>query len=97
MSEPRVVVTGMGWVTSLGHTVDGVWKRLMNSESGMAPITHFKAATFPTSFAAEVKADFDYRTFLNHPATFTSNRIHVIKNRSNRARSSILWIRPETA
>jgi 3-oxoacyl-[acyl-carrier-protein] synthase II len=68
MSEPRVVVTGMGWVTSLGHSVDSVWERLMKSDSGMAPITHFDARTFPTTFAAEVKPDYDFRTFVDDPA-----------------------------
>lgn len=51
----RVVITGMGWVTPLGHDIETVWKRMLNAESGMAPITHFDASTFPTTFAAEVK------------------------------------------
>jgi 3-oxoacyl-[acyl-carrier-protein] synthase II len=51
----RVVVTGMGWVTPLGHDVDTVWKRLLNSESGMGPTTRFDARTFPTNFSAEVR------------------------------------------
>lgn len=62
MSE-RVVITGMGWITPLGHDLDSVWKRLMAAESGMAPITRFDATTFPTSFAAEVR-DFDLANFL---------------------------------
>ena len=49
----RVVITGMGWVTPLGHDLETVWKRLMAADSGMAPVTRFDAATFPTSFAAE--------------------------------------------
>ncbi len=56
----RVVVTGMGWVTPLGHDIETVWGALMRGECGMAPITRFDARTFPTSFAAEVK-DFDVR------------------------------------
>ncbi|MFM7051918.1 MAG: beta-ketoacyl synthase N-terminal-like domain-containing protein, partial [Planctomycetota bacterium] len=59
----RVVVTGMGWVTPLGHDIDGVWKRLMKSESGMGPITRFDARTFPTSFAAQVR-DYDIAHFV---------------------------------
>src|SRR5947207_5404769 len=51
----RVVITGMGWVTPMGHSIDGVWKRLLNGESGIAKTTIFDAATFPTTFSAEVK------------------------------------------
>jgi 3-oxoacyl-[acyl-carrier-protein] synthase II len=54
----RVVITGMGWVTPMGHTIDGVWKRLLAGESGIARTTIFDASTFPTSISAEVK---DYR------------------------------------
>src|SRR5437764_479189 len=51
----RVVITGMGWVTPMGHAIDAVWKRLLNGESGIAKTTIFDAATFPTTFSAEVK------------------------------------------
>jgi len=59
----RVVITGMGWVTPLGHDLEQVWQRLLAGQSGTNPITIFDAQTFPTSFAAEVK-DFDLRKFL---------------------------------
>jgi len=59
----RVVITGMGWITPLGHNIDGVWQRLLAGETGTAPITVFDARTFPTQFAAEVK-NFDLRAFL---------------------------------
>jgi len=59
----RIVVTGMGWVTPLGHDLETVWKRLLAGESGIAPTTVFDAHTFPTQFAAEVK-DFDLKRFL---------------------------------
>ncbi len=72
-APPRVVVTGTGWVTPLGHSIDAVWKRLMASESGMAPITHFDASTFPTTFAAEVRG-FDVRTLLKRPEALSSSR-----------------------
>jgi 3-oxoacyl-[acyl-carrier-protein] synthase II len=51
----RVVITGMGWVTPMGHNIESVWKRLLNGESGIARTTIFDAATFPTSVSAEVK------------------------------------------
>lgn len=54
----RVVITGMGWTTPLGHEIESVWKRLLAGESGIAHTTLFDARTFPTTFSAEVK-DFD--------------------------------------
>jgi 3-oxoacyl-[acyl-carrier-protein] synthase II len=56
----RVVITGMGWVTPLGHDIETVWKRLLAGESGIAPTTLFDARSFPTTFAAEVK-DYDFK------------------------------------
>jgi len=51
----RVVITGIGWITPMGHSIEHVWKRLLNGESGIAPTTLFDASTFPTTFSAEVK------------------------------------------
>lgn len=59
----RVVITGMGWVTPLGADLDGVWRRLLAGESGVAPTTVFDARTYPTQFSAEVKG-FDLGRFL---------------------------------
>ncbi|MFK7759920.1 MAG: beta-ketoacyl synthase [Phycisphaerales bacterium] len=59
----RVVITGAGWVTPLGHDLESVWKRLLNSESAVAPITHFDASTFTTNFAAQVN-NFDLKDFI---------------------------------
>lgn len=55
---PRVVITGMGWITPLGHDLDTVWSALLEGRSGMGPTTRFDAATFKTNFCAQVK---DYR------------------------------------
>ncbi len=51
----RVVITGMGAVTPLGHSVAELYENQLKGKSGVAPITLFDAATFPTKFAAEVK------------------------------------------
>lgn len=58
MGSGRVVITGMGWVTPLGHSVETVWTAMMQGRSGVGRITRFNASTFKTNFAAEVK---DYR------------------------------------
>src|SRR5438445_7719921 len=51
----RVVITGMGAVTPLGHSVGELYQNQLEGKSGVAPITLFDAAKFPTKFAAEVK------------------------------------------
>src|SRR5688500_7054685 len=51
----RVVITGMGWITPMGHAVETVWKRLLAGGSGIAQTTIFDAGTFPTRISAEVK------------------------------------------
>jgi 3-oxoacyl-[acyl-carrier-protein] synthase II len=50
----RVVITGMGVITPLGDTVEGLFRSQLEGRSGVRPIEHFDAATFPTTFAAEV-------------------------------------------
>ena len=54
----RVVVTGMGVITPLGHSVDDYWEALVRGKSGIAPITLCDPTPFPCRIAGEVK-DFD--------------------------------------
>ncbi|MBL8764235.1 MAG: beta-ketoacyl-[acyl-carrier-protein] synthase family protein [Phycisphaerae bacterium] len=68
MSGNRVVITGMGWVTPLGDDVERVWSRMMKGESGIGPVTRFRARNFKTNFAAEVKG-FDLTEFFGSDAT----------------------------
>lgn len=59
----RAVITGMGWVTPLGHDVEGVWRRLLAGESGVSRTELFDARAYPTTFSAQVK-DFKLTDFL---------------------------------
>jgi 3-oxoacyl-[acyl-carrier-protein] synthase II len=51
----RVVVTGMGLVTPVGHDVESTWESLREGRGGVGPITLFDAGTFATRIAAEIK------------------------------------------
>ncbi len=64
MQYKRVVITGLGLVTSLGNDVETNWKNLLNGMSGAAMITHFDVSKFKTQFACEVKG-LDMSTLLD--------------------------------
>jgi len=51
----RVVITGMGVITPLGHTVGDLFTSQVEGRTAVGPITRFDAHTFPTTFASEVK------------------------------------------
>ena len=50
----RVVITGLGLVTPLGIGVEHVWKRLINSESGIGAIQSFDVSDLPAKVAGQV-------------------------------------------
>lgn len=50
----RVVVTGMGLVTSLGCGVEHVWKNLLAGESGISAIQSFDTDDLPAKIAGQV-------------------------------------------
>lgn len=58
MSRRRVVVTGLGIVSPVGNDVATAWRNVIAGQSGIGPITHFDASSFPTRIAGEVR-DFD--------------------------------------
>ncbi len=62
----RVVITGMGAITPLGHSVAELYGNQLEGKSGVAPITLFDASKFPTKFAAEVKG-FDLGKWVKDP------------------------------
>ena len=56
--EKRVVVTGLGAVTPIGHNVETFWKNLLDGVYGIDFIRSFPTDDLPSKVAAEVK-DFD--------------------------------------
>ena len=64
MSSRRVVVTGLGMITPLGHNVCDNWEALIAGRSGTARITHFDPTRYESQVAGEVK-DFDPTKFMD--------------------------------
>ena len=66
MSKRRVVITGLGAVSSVGNTAEETWQAVKAGKSGASHITLFDAADFPVQIAAEVK-DFSLDAYnVNH-------------------------------
>ncbi len=63
MGTRRVVVTGIGLVSSLGIGTDANWAALIEGRSGIDTITKFDASLFATRIAGEVR-DFDPLAFI---------------------------------
>ena len=55
LTDRRVVVTGLGVVTPLGHDLETFWQNLISGQCGIDRITAFDAAAFDTQIAGEVK------------------------------------------
>ncbi len=59
----RIVITGIGWITPLGHDIETAWQAILRGDSGIRKTTIFDAGTFPTQFSSEVK-EFDLKKFI---------------------------------
>lgn len=64
MAKRRVVVTGLGMVSPLGHTVDSTWQAILAGKSGVAPIDHFDASDLTTRICSRVK-DLDLSPYMS--------------------------------
>ncbi|WP_106766111.1 beta-ketoacyl-ACP synthase II [Paenibacillus faecalis] len=61
--KQRVVVTGMGVMTSIGQDLETFWNSLMNGKSGVSHIEAFDVSDYPTKIAASVK-DFNPEDYM---------------------------------
>ena len=57
-ASDAIVVTGLGALTPIGHSVDAFWSHLLAGTSGAGRITKFDTTDFRTEIACEVR-DFD--------------------------------------
>jgi 3-oxoacyl-[acyl-carrier-protein] synthase II len=61
----RVVITGIGAITPIGITKDGLWRGLRAERSAVGPVTRFDPSPFRSQIAAEIP-DFSAEDFLEH-------------------------------
>jgi len=59
----RVVITGMGAISSLGFSADELWQAIKTGKSGISKIENIQVDDLPTQIGAEIK-DFDPANFL---------------------------------
>ena len=61
----RVVVTGMGLLTSIGNNKDISWKNLIDKKSGIKKINHFDVSTLPSKIAGYLSNEPDDEHYFN--------------------------------
>ncbi|HTR82260.1 MAG TPA: beta-ketoacyl-[acyl-carrier-protein] synthase family protein [Bacteroidota bacterium] len=64
MEHRRVVITGLGAITPIGHGKDGLWEGVRSGKNGVRCITRFDTSQIRTKVAGEV-ADFDPLNFFD--------------------------------
>lgn len=65
MNKRRVVITGLGCITALGESADGVFSALCEGKSGISLLESFDASMYPVRFGGEVK-DFDVTKYIDY-------------------------------
>jgi 3-oxoacyl-[acyl-carrier-protein] synthase II len=64
VNKRRVVVTGLGMITPLGHDVASTWEAILAGKSGVAAIDHFDASDLSCQICSRVK-DFDATKYMS--------------------------------
>jgi len=65
MSQPRVVITGMGAVSPLGLTVGDLWSGLCAGKCGISKIAAFDPAEFPCKLAGQLPESFRVQNYVS--------------------------------
>jgi 3-oxoacyl-[acyl-carrier-protein] synthase II len=64
MDRRRVVITGLGCITSLSESVDGLFAALCEGKSGVTTVESFDASAFAVHFGGEIK-HFDVTRYID--------------------------------
>jgi len=65
MSRRRVVITGLGCITALAESVDGLFTSLCEGKSGVSNIDSFDVSQYPVKFGGQIR-NFDITKYVNH-------------------------------
>jgi 3-oxoacyl-[acyl-carrier-protein] synthase II len=65
MSKRRVVITGLGCVTALAESVEGLFAALCEGKSGVSNIESFDTSEYPVRFGGEIKS-FNVTKYVEH-------------------------------
>ena len=63
----RVVVTGIGLLTSLGNNINDSWKNLLEGKSGIKKIKHFDISDLPCKIGGYISNDPNDQNYFNNP------------------------------
>ena len=86
-SDSRIVVTGLGVLSSLGTDVDSFWDSLVTGRSGIGPVTRFDPTDISSKVASEVK-DYDPATEMDPKEVRRNDRyVHLALGAARRALS----------
>ena len=61
----RVVVTGMGLLTSIGNNKEISWNNLINKKSGIKKINHFDVSDLPSKIAGYINNNPEDENYFN--------------------------------
>ncbi len=64
MKQRRVVITGLGCITALAESVEGLFTALCEGKSGVSPIESFDTSAYPVHFAGEIR-QFDATKYID--------------------------------
>ena len=72
----RVVVTGVGLLSTLGNNKDSTWKNLINGKSGIKKIDQFDTSDLPCKIAGYVSNNPEDPNFFNNPQQIDTRDIN---------------------
>ncbi|MES2215600.1 MAG: beta-ketoacyl-ACP synthase II [Pseudomonadota bacterium] len=64
MQKRRVVITGLGAISTLGLDVPSTWANILKGKSGIAPINKFDASSLACKIAGQVDSSFNPENYI---------------------------------